>query len=438
VNWRLLQSVHAVFRENFPRYVPQALRAHFVPGRVEVLGKHTDYAGGHSLVMAVDRGFYSVSAPNALDRVRMVPVDRRYPPCEFPISPMLPHAPGDWTNYPKTMVQRLAMNFQRAVQLRGVDIAFGCDLPVGAGMSGSSALMIMTYLAFAEANRLTECRKFQRNIRDQIDLAMFLACCENGQTFRQLTGAQGVGTFGGSEDHTEILCGKEGMLSLFQFCPTVHKADLAWNEEWRMAICFSGVRAEKTGAAMEHYNLASLRASRVVEIYNRKYSTRHSFLRDIADENPTTARAELFARVASATQNDPEGIYLLERFKQFYFEDREIIPQTVTAWIRSDLAAIGNLIDRSHRNSRRYLRNIVEEVDFLQQSARDLGALAASGFGAGFGGSVYAIIPRRQAEGFLRQWKAGYSLRFPQAARNSVFFLSRPGGAACSLPRIWE
>jgi galactokinase len=175
-----------------------------------------------------------------------------------------------------------------------------------------------------------------------------------------------------------------------------------------------------------------------VEIYNRKYSTRHSFLRDIADENPTTARAELFARVASATQNDPEGIYLLERFKQFYFEDREIIPQTVTAWIRSDLAAIGNLIDRSHRNSRRYLRNIVEEVDFLQHSARDHGALAASGFGAGFGGSVYAIIPRRQAEGFLRQWKAGYSLRFPQAARNSVFFLSRPGGAACSLPRIWE
>jgi len=429
----LMRKVLNTFAASFNAQDRREVHVHFVPGRVEFLGKHTDYAGGHSIVMAVDRGFFAISARNGTNAVRMAECDNDsgvFPSAAFGVSPRLEHAPGDWTNYPKTMVQRIALNFARSAKLEGVDIAFGCDLPVGGGMSGSSALMIMTYLALAGANHLQDSKKYQRNIRDGLDLATYLACCENGQTFRELTGHKGVGTFGGSEDHTEILNGKRGMLSVFQFCPTVHKADLAWRDNCALAICYSGVRAEKTRAAMADYNQASERARLVVAAYNRQYTTNDSLMREIIDENPARGLPHLLDRVAFATRKSLTEDDLPGRFRQFYVEDREIIPKTAAAWIRADCCSLGRLVDLSHRNSKKYLRNIVPEIHFLQRSARRLGALASSGFGAGFGGSVYALMQKDGAADFLRQWKETYTGKFPQPAAESEFLLTTPAGCA--------
>ncbi|MCS6863096.1 MAG: hypothetical protein NZT92_22550, partial [Abditibacteriales bacterium] len=160
----LARSVLETFTRSFSTSEHTEVVAYFVPGRVEVLGKHTDYAGGHSLLIAADRGFFCLSALNGTHRVRLVENDPSFPPCAFEISPNLEPPVGHWSNYPMTMVKRLAANFtppadragRDAPLLQGVNVAFGCDLPIASGMSGSSALMIMTFFALALPNRLME------------------------------------------------------------------------------------------------------------------------------------------------------------------------------------------------------------------------------------------------------------------------------------------
>lgn len=427
----LAGRVLRAFEANFGGSERREVWVHFVPGRVEVLGKHTDYAGGHSLLFALDRGFLAISALNDTGRARVVEDDPSFEPAEFPLAPGLKPVVGHWSNYPMTTASRLLDNFGA---LRGVDLAFGCDLPVGGGMSGSSALMIMTFFAIAKPNGLFENERFRRNIRDEVDLAMYLACVENGQTFRELVGGKGVGTFGGSEDHTEILNGRPGMLSIFRFCPTVHKADLSFPPELGAVIAYSGVKAEKTGKALEEYNLASRRAGLVVECYNRCYGREHTLMRNLIEEG--REEEELLTRIADAVRSFPEPAENLDlpgRFHQFYEEDQNIIPDAARAFVRSAFDEVGAAIDRSHELSRTYLWNIVPEVDFLQKTARDLGAAASSGFGAGFGGSVYAIVPRGAGEQFVEGWRRRYLARFPHHRDASHFFVSRPSGSAGEL-----
>ncbi len=127
----------------------------FVPGRIEVLGKHTDYCGGRSLVCAADRGFCVLAFPrdDALVRITDVVAGESR---EFEFSPELLPPLGDWANYPMTVARRLARNFPG--KLRGAEIAFASDLPPAAGMSSSSALIIACFLALARINDLPSCR----------------------------------------------------------------------------------------------------------------------------------------------------------------------------------------------------------------------------------------------------------------------------------------
>jgi len=75
------------------------------------------------------------------------------------------------------------------------------------------------------------------------------------------------------------------------------------------------------------------------------------------------------------------------------------------------------------------LHNQTPETIFLAEQARGLGAKAASAFGAGFGGSVWALVERERASAFLAAWRAEYSARFPGLA-NAEFFLTNAGIAA--------
>ena len=426
----LMRETLHTFKQSFGVDRDEEVFTYFVPGRVEILGKHTDYAGGHSLLIAIDRGFHSVSRLNSKGKIRIFEIDPAYGSREFPFSGDAAPVIGDWSNYPVTMANRLFNNFSAHLKLEGVDIAFGCDLPPAGGMSGSSALMIMTFFAIAGPNGLLQDRFFLRNINDNIDLAMYLACVENGQTFRELAGGRGVGTFGGSEDHTEILNGKRGMFSIFQFCPTVHKADITYPEDLVTIVAHSGVKAEKTRAAMEEYNLASRRADLAVRKYNERHGTDHKLMRDIITENEGLSPERLMAKVADATSGYTEGgrdLDLPGRFKQFYDEDHKIIPNAARALIARDFKELGEIIDESHNASKRHLWNIVPEIDFLQKSARELGAIAASGFGAGFGGSAYAMITKGWERGFMTKWGEAYKAKFPQhehACRFSIVFPS--------------
>jgi galactokinase len=413
--------------------------AAFVPGRVELLGKHTDYAGGHSLLAVLDRGYLVLARANDCGRVRIVEDSREFEPVDFPVSPELDPPIGSWGNYPMTAVKRAAANFGTPA-LRGMDVAFSSDLAVGSGMSGSSALIIMTFAALAAVNRLAERPAFRESIRNGIDLAMYLACAENGRTFRALAGGRGVGTFGGSEDHTSILNARPGCLSLYRFAPTVWRADLAWPDEWSLAVCFSGVRAEKTREALEKYNRLSARAGAVVEEWNRATGSSLATLREVAEAAAGTSEPEADDPLPAATRVLARSIAypsstwdLPGRLRQFRIEDRRYIPEAVQAVLAGDGGSFGAVACASHEASRRYLGNIAPEIDFLSSSARELGAWGASGFGAGFGGSAYAVLPSADAPAFLDRWKAAYASRWPARHKEAWFLLTRPVGGLTEL-----
>ena len=193
--------------------------AWYVPGRVEVLGKHTDYGGGRSLICAAERGFSVVAAPRRDIRLSITDIGRGV---SLQLDPAAPRPDVSWATYPLTVIKRVFHNFPEMT--RGLDLVFESDLPSAAGMSSSSALMVAVLLALARVNRLdTTSRWREHGLDARENLAAYAATIENGSTFRGLVGEAGVGTEGGSEDHTAILCSRPGQLGQFSFVPTRHE-----------------------------------------------------------------------------------------------------------------------------------------------------------------------------------------------------------------------
>ncbi|HMA23991.1 MAG TPA: galactokinase family protein, partial [Gemmatimonadaceae bacterium] len=120
----------------------------WVPGRIEFLGKHTDYAGGRSLLCAIERGFCVVAVSRADHGVRIRDA-RSEETVEGALDARAQGRVGHWGNYPLTVARRVGANF--AAPLVGVDMAFASDLPIAAGISSSSAMVVATFLTLSAA-----------------------------------------------------------------------------------------------------------------------------------------------------------------------------------------------------------------------------------------------------------------------------------------------
>ncbi|MHC4706510.1 MAG: galactokinase family protein [Planctomycetota bacterium] len=403
-----------------------AVRAFFVPGRIEVLGKHTDYAGGHSIIAATEKGFCIVAVQRRDTTLQILDV-RCAEKVEFQIDKQLQPRTGHWSNYPMTVARRIAKNFPGP--LYGADITFASDLPPAAGMAASSAMIVGFFLVLSAANNLPSRREYRGNITDPTDLATYLATIENGQTFGTLVGDKGVGTFGGSEDHTAILCCRAGVLSQYRYCCVQFERDIEFPSGHIFAVASSGVVAEKTGAAMQEYNRLSNMCRRIVEIWNKATGRADPNLAAAIASAPNAAD-----RLQDVLRNDQSNSQeLLKRFEHFLAESEHIIPAAAGALATGDLPEFARGVARSQHLAETLLGNQVPETIFLARSALELSAVAASAFGAGFGGSVWALSEAQGAEEFLKEWSAIYEKHFPKPAANARFFLTRPGPAAFEL-----
>lgn len=386
----------------------------FIPGRIEVLGKHTDYCGGRSIVCAIDRGLRASVEPRSDALLVLVNADLDETVAFDLAEPKVP--PGHWANYAVEVGRRLTGNFTER-PLRGATISLRSDLPKAAGLSSSSTLMIMVFAALDSVNDLRSTTRFQANITNDLELAEYLGCTENGQGYRNLEGSAGVGTFGGSQDHAAILLGQADRLSRFSFSPLTHDADFGFPDEYAFVVASSGVAAEKTGAALERYN----RVSRMASEITRSISNRRTLAQTIAE----IGIDELRNVIKKGQFSFPVG-ELLDRVEQFRVENFEIIPMVSDLLTAGKIGEIGELVDLSQQNAERFLGNQIDETVFLQRRAREIGAIAASAFGAGFGGSVYAIVHASDAENFSEEWQRIYDEKFRQHRETSEFFITRP------------
>lgn len=395
----------------------------FVPGRIEILGKHTDYGGGRSLVCATSRGIAvaAMARPDAV--LNIVDAGRRLE-TRFEIAADLDVATNDWTTFPRAVARRIARNFPGAV--RGADIAIASDLPRAAGLSSSSALIVGFFSVLAAVNALEARPEYREHFVSGEDLAEYLGCCESGRTYRGLAGDRGVGTLGGSQDHTAILCSRAGELHQYRFVPVRQERAIVLGDEWTFAIAVSGVAADKTGEARDAYNRASRALSAILEAWQAATGRCDATLFAAATSTPD-ALTEMRRVLASSSGAAFDAASLLDRFDQFAAEAIEIVPAAGDALAQGDTERFGALVDRSQHNAERLLGNQVAETVALARSAREIGAAAASAFGAGFGGSVWALVRRAEADDFMERWSKAYGEAFPARAARAEFFATRPG-----------
>src|SRR4029079_288967 len=376
---------------------------YWVPGRIEVLGKHTDYAGGRSLLCAIERGFCFSATPRNDDILRISDA-RLGETVEIPLRAETRGRAGHWSAYPSTVAQRLAANFSADAPLVGADVAFMSELPIAAGISSSSALVVGTYLVLAEINRLAERPAFKAAIADNESLAEYLGAVENGLTYGTLAGVHGVGTFGGSEDHTAMLCAQPGRLVQYSFCPVRRERAVPLGPDLVFAIAASGVVAEKTGAALSAYNRVASLARRALGAWNRATRSDDATLAD-ALRAAGNVDAIVFAIESTSATAEFSTSELVERVRQFALESERLIPAAADALDGNRLDVFGAMVDRSMRNAVEMLHNQTPETIFLAEQARALGAIASSAFGAGFGGSVWALVERQRIARFATVWE---------------------------------
>lgn len=359
----------------------------FVPGRLEVFGKHTDYAGGRTLVAAAPRGFAVAARPREDGRIRVVDARRGE---SLHLDPTRDDTRlTGWRHYVDTTARRLAANFPQ--RLFGADIVLASDLPSASGMSSSSALVVGIAEALGRVAAIQKTAEWKRNIRSPLDAAGYYACIENGRSFGSLAGDAGVGTHGGSEDHAAILNGRPGHVLGFAFVPARALGAAHVPDEWRFVIGMCGVRANKTGRAQEAYNRLSEDAAALLALWNGRGGPRVISL--AAALAPAGASEEL-RRLAGRLGN---------RLDHFLREDARILP-AMTAFERADAVELGRLAAASQDDAERLLGNQISETIALAAAARDAGAFAACSFGAGFGGAVWALVERADADGFAARW----------------------------------
>ena len=402
------------------------LRWWWVPGRVEVFGKHTDYGGGPSLMGALPRGFLLAGAPRRDQKIRIFDAgDGSRFELDLDTGRTVPGDVTGWRRYANILARRLHRDFPGASL--GADIALGSDLPRASGMSSSSALVVGLAHALVRLSGIDERDDWKAVFTSAVDRSGYFACLENGLPFGPFAGDGGLGTFGGSEDQTAIVCCQPGQISQFSYMPVRHVQDVAVPESWTFVLASSGIAAEKAGRAQAQYNRASLGVRALIDLWRTHVGPIGS-LTEVLSADPD-AESRLRSVVDQFATGDFSREILHIRLTHFAREYPRVA-QAAAAFASADAARLGALASVSHEDADMLLCNQLPETNALVALAVKHGAIAASAFGAGFGGSVWAIVntndPAAVTE-FGDHWLAAYRAAFPDRAGLSLWFPARPG-----------
>ena len=386
-------------------------RTLFVPGRIELFGKHVDYGGGTSLTCAIDQGITAeVETVDALvvdledartGRRARVPLHRESHP-----------GGAHGGTYVAAVARRLSRDF--APLRAGVRVVSSSTLPRSAGLSSSSAFVTLLTLALAEANELTSRPEWRTHLGTRLALAEYCGAIETGAPFGPWAGERGVGTRGGAQDHVAILCNDAGMIGAYSYLPATLVGQATFPAHWALLVAVSGVRATKTGGAQADYNRAADLLHGLLRRWNATTGRTDSSL--VAALGSCDDAPDLLERLARTASDAPA---LIARLAQFRAESEHVVPGALAAISAADGRSLGQFAVASQQGAETALHNQVSETSFLARAAMAAGAHAASAFGAGFGGSVWAIADRRASPEVLARWRELYARSFPTRAAKS-------------------
>ena len=373
LNQEVYDKVVAKFAEKFGAK-PEVVS--YAPGRIEVLGNHTDYNEGYVFSAAIDKGTFFAVSPAADDKVTLVALDmdETYETTLGAVAKV--EAGATWANYPLGTFNWL-MEGSPAKAGKGFKAVFGGNIPLGAGLSSSAALEMATALAL---------QKVYGTAFGNTELAKIGQKAEH--TF--------AGCPCGLLDQASSMYGKAGALVKSDFRHNTFESVKLGDSVAFMMVKSNAKHALVDGAYASRRQACEDAAKYFAGILRGKKVTH---LRDVTMAEWVLYRGGLSESTAKRAVH-PIG------------EDERVL-QGAALLEKGDLAAFGALMYDSHESSRSWFENSCEELDAIVDAAKAIPEVYGARLsGGGFGGSCCLLVDPAAADKIAAQISREYKAKF--------------------------
>lgn len=346
------------------------------PGRINLIGEHTDYNGGFVFPGAVDKGIMMEIKPNGTDKVKAYSIDLKdY--VEFGLNEE--DAPrASWARYIFGVCREM---IKRGVEVKGFNTAFAGDVPLGAGMSSSAALESAYAFALNEI--------FGENKIDKFELAKVGQATEHNY----------VGVNCGIMDQFASIFGKAGHLMLLD-CRSLEYKYYPFNPVgYKLVLIDSVVKHELASSA---YNKRRQSCEAVVAAIQKRHP-HVEFLRDATPEMLKEVKDEV------SEEDSMRAKYVIEEIHR--------VLDVCDALEIGDYEIVGQKMYETHEGMSKLYEVSCEELDFLNDVAKKNGVTGSRVMGGGFGGCTINLVKNELYEGFICDAKESFKAKFGKSPK---------------------
>jgi galactokinase len=357
---KLLEKFGEIFGDK------EGAQVYFAPGRVNLIGEHTDYNGGHVFPCALTIGTYGVARKRADDKLRFYSMNfEEIGLLESTITDLKPEKDADWTNYPKGVIW--AMKEKGLIVPNGMDLLLFGNIPNGSGLSSSASVEVLTGYILRDF--------FHFDLTNQ-DLALIGQYSEN--------------KFNG------VNCG-----IMDQFAIAMGKKDHAiFLDTSDLSYTYAPIKLKDAKIIIACSNKKrGLGDSK----YNERRSECEEALKDLQAVLPIRSLGELTEEQFEEHKDSIKNEICRKRAKHAVYENQRTI-KAVEALNQDDIFLFGTLMNESHRSLRDDYEVTGIELDTLVEEAwRVDGVIGSRMTGAGFGGCTVSIVREDAVETFIEE-----------------------------------
>lgn len=342
------------------------IRSYFSPGRVNLIGEHTDYNGGHVFPCALTIGTYGIARKREDRKIRFYSENfSRLGVFETSLDDLVYHEEANWTNYPKGVVW--AFKEKGYVADTGFDLVMYGNIPNGSGLSSSASVELLMGVILVDM--------FGFEGLSMIDLALLGQYAENKFN----------GMNCGIMDQFAIAMGKENQ-AIF-----LDTADLSY---------------EYAPIKMKGAKIVIAASNKKRKLTDSKYNERRAeceeALADIQKQMDIKALGDLTEEQFEEVKDAVKNPVCRKRAKHAVYENQRTI-KAVTALKAGDLETFGKLMNASHVSLRDDYEVTGKELDTLVEAAwKQEGVIGSRMTGAGFGGCTVSIVKEEAIDDFIK------------------------------------
>ncbi len=343
------------------------IRAYFAPGRVNLIGEHTDYNGGHVFPCALTLGTYGIVRDREDRKLRFYSMNfESLGIIETSLDDLVPDEAANWTNYPKGVMWAFE---KRGYKLaHGMDILIYGNIPSGSGLSSSASLEVLTGLMLKDTFGFENLTMVEVALIGQDAENNFNGC--NCGIMDQFASAMG------KKDHAIFL---DTNTLNYEYAPVLLK-------DAKIVI---------TNSKVKH--------SLVDSAYNDRRNECETALKELQAELPIHSLGELTQEEFELHKEAIKDPVRQRRAKHAVYENQRTI-RAVEALRENDVELFGRLMNESHQSLREDYQVSCREIDILVDMAQAMpGVLGSRITGGGFGGCTVSIVRNDAVDGFISQ-----------------------------------